>query len=172
MFLLNRLNFFNITVLTVLILPCIANAQDLHAEVEQCDSPGARENLQRADLFLAENHNREGVIATESGLQYKVLKAGSGTKHPRGRDTVSTHYTLTNLNGDKLDSSHDRRMPLQFVVTEVIAGWQEALQLMTEGQQLQLFVPPHLGYRCKGSPPIIGPNELLIFDMELIAIVR
>lgn len=152
------------------------NAQEdieaLKAQVVECSSPGASENLKKANDFLAANAKESGVVTTESGLQYKIIKEGSGTKNPRSRDMVSTHYSLTNLAGDKIDSSYDRSIPLQFVVTEVIPGWQEALQLMTEGQHLRLFVPPHLGYRCKGSPPRIGPNELLLFDMELIAIVR
>jgi FKBP-type peptidyl-prolyl cis-trans isomerase len=143
-----------------------------YAQEEVCTLPGADRNLAKANAFLVDNKNKDGVITTESGLQYKIIKAGKGEKHPRSRDMVSAHYTLTNLAGEKLDSSHDRHMPLQFVVTSVIAGWQEALQLMTEGQHIQLFVPPNLAYRCKGSPPVIGPNELLIFDMELIAIVR
>lgn len=148
------------------------NLQELKDQVAQCASPGATENLQRATAFLANNQKQDGVITTESGLQYKIVKDGSGTKNPRSRDMVSTHYKLTNIDGEKIDSSYDRSIPLQFVVTEVIPGWQEALQLMTEGQHIQLFIPPHLGYRCKGSPPRIGPNELLLFDMELIAIVR
>lgn len=142
------------------------------SQEESCDLPGAEENLNRANAFLAENKNKDGVVTTESGLQYKIIEPGSGERKPRSRDMVSTHYTLRNLDGDKIDSSFDRSMPLQFVVTEVIAGWQEALQLMSAGQKLELFVPPHLGYRCKGSPPAIGPNELLLFEVELLAIVR
>jgi len=153
--------------LVSLMIPVAVTAQE-----HTCTAPGAAENLQRAQAFLTENKNKEGVIITESGLQYKIIKAGTGDKQPRSRDSVSTHYTLTNLDGEKIDSSHDRHMPLQFRVTDVIPGWQEALQLMTECQQIQLFVPPQLAYRCKGSPPKIGPMELLIFDMQLLAIVR
>ncbi len=174
-----------ITLPLLILIPCTFTALNTHAQsseqdklkelqdqVAQCQSPGGKENLQRANQFLADNKNKEGVVTTESGLQYKVVKAGSGSKNPRSRDMVSTHYTLTNLDGEKIDSSYDRSIPLQFVVTEVIPGWQEALQLMNEGQHMELFIPPHLGYRCKGSPPKIGPNELLLFKMELIAIVR
>lgn len=153
-------------VIAMVTLPPVVLAQD-----NECSAAGASDNLARAQAFLNENKTKAGVITTDSGLQYKVIKAGTGEARPRTRDWVSTHYTLTNLDGKKLDSSHDRHIPLQFKVTEVIAGWQEALQLMTAGQQIQLFVPPHLGYRCKGAPPNIGPNELLIFDMELLAIV-
>ena len=165
-------NFGQLSIAYSLILFCLALTNPAMAQEETCDAPGAAENLARAKAFLAENQQKEGVVVTESGLQYKIISAGKGDKNPRTRDMVSTHYTLTNLDGEKIDSSHDRHMPLQFVVTEVIAGWQEALQLMTEGQQIQLWVPPNLGYRCKGSPPRIGPNELLIFDVELMAIVR
>lgn len=156
----------NTAILLLLMASPLAQAQ------EECTVPGAAENLQRAEAFLAENKNKEGVITTDSGLQYKVVQAGSGDRNPRTRDMVSTHYTLRNLDGKKIDSSFDRSMPLQFIVTEVIAGWQEALQLMTKGQKIELFVPPNLGYKCKGSPPAIGPNELLLFEVELIDIVR
>ena len=155
-----------LTALLIAIIPNLAVSQ------ETCNAPGARENLAKAEAFLASNNSKEGVITTESGLQYKVLKPGSGDKHPRSRDMVSTHYTLTNIDGKKLESSHDRFMPLQFVVTEVIDAWEEALALMTEGQQVELYVHPDLGYGCKGSPPNIGPMELLIFDLRLLSIVR
>ena len=156
----------NTLILLLLIAGPLTQAQ------EACNLPGAAENLKRAEAFLADNKNKDGVITTESGLQYRIVQAGTGDKHPRSRDMVSTHYTLRNLDGNKIDSSFDRSMPLQFVVTEVIAGWQEALQLMTKGQKIELFVPPYLGYKCKGSPPAIGPNELLLFEVELIDIVR
>jgi len=152
---------------TMLTVSLPGNTQDAN-----CETAAAKENLAKANAFLEKNKNQDGILITESGLQYKIVAAGKGDKHPGSRDMVSTHYTLTNLAGDKIDSSHDRHMPLQFTVTEVIAGWREALQLMSEGEHIQLFVPPNLGYGCKGSPPAIGPNELLIFDMELLAIVR
>ena len=180
---LSRINTLTLPLLIltplVLVTPTLSaqdseqdKVKELRDQVAACESPGAKENLQRAEAFLDNNRTLEGVVTTDSGLQYKIVKTGNGSKNPRSRDMVSTHYTLTNLDGDKLDSSYDRSIPLQFVVTEVIPGWQEALQLMTEGEHIQLFIPPHLGYRCKGSPPKIGPNELLLFDMELIAIVR
>lgn len=139
---------------------------------ENCDKPGAEENLRTAHEFLSENRQREGVVTTESGLQYEVLKQGEGSQTPRSRGTVAAHYELFNADGEKLESTRDRGAPLQFALHEVIPAWQEVVVDMTTGEKRKLYVPPELGYACTGSAPNIGPNELLVFEMELLHIIR
>lgn len=142
------------------------------SQTENCAKPGAAENLAKAKTFLEENKSKEGVITTDSGLQYKVLKPGNGGDKPRARDTVVTNYELFNLEGKKIESTYDNKAPLQFAIRQVIPGWQEVLVDMTVGEQRTLYIPPHLAYKCKGSAPNIGPNELLIFNMELMVVVK
>lgn len=153
------------------LLACVV-ASLAAADASECNKAGAAESLQQARSFLAENRTRAGVVTTDSGLQYTLLQEGDGGQQPRSRGTVVAHYELFNLAGEKLESSRDRRAPLQFDVTGVIPGWQEALVSMTVGERRQLFVPPELAYGCKGSSPKIGPNQLLIFDVELLHIIR
>ncbi len=129
----------------------------------------AKENLAAGEAFLTENKTREGVITTESGLQYEVLTAGEGAK-PSESDTVSVHYHGTLINGNVFDSSVDRGEPVEFPVTGVIPGWVEALQLMPAGSKYKLFIPANLAYGEQGSGGGIGPNETLIFEVELLAI--
>jgi len=127
-------------------------------------------NLEQGKAFLAQNATKEGVISLASGLQYKVLKPGTG-KIPKKEDNVTTHYEGTLLNGTVFDSSYKRGEPTSFPVKGVIAGWQEALQLMNEGAEWQLFIPSHLAYAERGTPTgTIGPNATLIFKIELLSI--
>ena len=123
----------------------------------------------RGEAFLAENKNKEGVKTLPSGLQYKVIKAGTG-KTPKLNNTVTTHYRGTLIDGTEFDSSYKRGQPVSFPVSGVIPGWAEALQLMQEGAKWQLFIPPNLGYGERGAGGVIGPNATLIFEMELISI--
>lgn len=139
---------------------------------ERCKAPGAQENLQRARDYLAKNKNKEGVITTETGLQYSVEKEGDGKTKPTSRSEVVAHYELFNIDGEKIESSRDRGIPLQFKVTRVIKGWTEALMTMSVGEQRILTIPPHLAYGCKGAGRSIGSNELLIFNMELVHVER
>lgn len=129
----------------------------------------AEENKKKGDAFLAENKNKEGVVTTASGLQYKVLRAGKGAK-PKLEDTVTTHYRGTLLDGTEFDSSYRRNEPVSFKLSGVIPGWTEALQLMETGSKWQLFIPADLAYGTKGAGGLIGPNETLIFEVELISI--
>jgi FKBP-type peptidyl-prolyl cis-trans isomerase FklB len=129
----------------------------------------AEENKKKGDVFLAENKNKEGVVTTASGLQYKVLRAGKGAK-PKLEDTVTTHYRGTLLDGTEFDSSYRRNEPVSFKLSGVIPGWTEALQLMETGSKWQLFIPADLAYGTKGAGGLIGPNETLIFEVELISI--
>jgi FKBP-type peptidyl-prolyl cis-trans isomerase FklB len=129
----------------------------------------AEENKKKGDAFLAENKTKEGVVTTASGLQYKVLRAGKGPK-PKLEDTVTTHYRGTLLDGTEFDSSYKRNEPVSFQLKGVIPGWTEALQLMETGSKWQLFIPADLAYGPKGAGGVIGPNETLIFEVELISI--
>ena len=119
--------------------------------------------------FLAENAKKEGVISLESGLQYEILKQGSGAK-PTINDNVSTHYHGTLIDGTIFDSSVDRGQPATFPVSGVIKGWTEALQLMSVGSKWRLYVPYDLAYGERGAGANIGPFTTLIFEVELISI--
>ena len=121
------------------------------------------------EAFLAENKSKEGVVALPSGLQYKILTAGTGPK-PTANDTVTCNYRGTLLNGKEFDSSYKRGQPASFPVSGVIKGWTEALQLMPVGSKWQLFIPADLAYGDRGAGGDIGPGETLIFEVELISI--
>lgn len=121
------------------------------------------------EAFLAENKSKEGVVTLPSGMQYKILTAGTGPK-PTASDTVTCNYRGTLINGKEFDSSYKRGQPASFPVSGVIKGWTEALQLMTVGSKWQLFIPPDLAYGDRGAGGDIGPGETLIFEVELISI--
>ncbi|MBE0439671.1 MAG: FKBP-type peptidyl-prolyl cis-trans isomerase [Gammaproteobacteria bacterium] len=125
----------------------------------------------QAKAYLDENAKKEGVVTTASGLQYTILTEGDGAT-PTANDKVIAHYKGTLLDGTVFDSSYDRGEPATFPVTGVIQGWQEALQLMKEGAKWQVVVPANLAYGPRGAGQLIGPNETLIFDIELIAITQ
>lgn len=131
------------------------------------EADGAQ-NKAAGDKFLAENKAKEGVQVTASGLQYKVVKMGDGPK-PAATDKVTVHYTGTLIDGKKFDSSVDRGQPATFPLNGVIKGWTEGLQLMPSGSKYQFFIPPDLAYGLR-APASIGPNQVLIFDVELISI--
>ena len=118
---------------------------------------------------MAENAKKDGVVTTESGLQYEVLTKGSGAS-PTADDSVTVHYTGTLIDGTIFDSSVERGEPATFGVTQVIAGWTEALQLMSVGDKLRLVIPSDLAYGLRGAGPSIGPNSTLIFEVELLKI--
>lgn len=126
-------------------------------------------NRKEGEAFLAANKKKEGVKTLASGLQYKVIKPGTGKK-PKSTDTVTTHYRGTLIDGTEFDSSYNRGQPATFPVHGVIPGWTEALQLMEEGAKWQLFVPSKLGYGERGAGQEIGPNATLIFEVELISV--
>lgn len=126
-------------------------------------------NRKAADDFLKENKKKAGVVETSSGLQYKVLKAGTGVL-PKGSDTVKVHYTGALLNGTEFDSSYKRNAPAVFRVEQVIPGWQEVLSLMPAGSKYEAYLPPDLAYGNRGVPPEIDPGSLLIFQVELLEV--
>lgn len=132
----------------------------------------ANKNKGVGENFLKENGAKPGVVTTESGLQYIVLKKGEGAT-PTAADQVRVHYTGKLLNGDVFDSSIERNEPVVFHVRSVIPGWTEALQLMSEGAEYKLFIPGNLAYGDQGNPRGgIGPNEVLIFDVKLIDVIK
>ncbi len=128
------------------------------------------ENKSKGETFLAENGKREGVMTTESGLQYEVVEAGEGDK-PAATDTVSVHYTGTLIDGTKFDSSVDRGQPATFALNAVIPGWTEGVQLMSKGAKYKFFIPAALAYGDNGAGSI-PPNSVLVFDVELLDIVK
>ncbi len=129
----------------------------------------AGNNIQTGEAFLAENAQKEGVITTASGLQYIILTAGEGEK-PTASSNVTVHYQGTTLDGKEFDSSYSRNAPATFPLNRVIAGWTEGVQLMPIGAKYRFFIHPDLGYGAKGAGAAIGPNETLIFEVELLSI--
>ena len=128
-----------------------------------------KEALRIGAEFLEENKDKEGVMTTESGLQYKVLEAGTGAS-PSATQTVSVHYEGRLIDGTVFDSSIQRGEPTEFPVNRVIPGWTEGLQLMKEGAKYQFYIPSELAYGSRGAGGDIGPNETLIFDVELLEV--
>lgn len=126
-------------------------------------------NKELAKAFFDENSAKDGVVTTETGLQYKVIESGTGAT-PTESQTVTTHYEGTLLNGEVFDSSYKRGEPISFPVNGVIQGWQEALKLMKVGDIWELFIPSDLAYGSMGSPPAIGPDSALKFKIELIEV--
>ncbi len=141
-------------------------------EVELIKVQSPERNLEAARKFLEENAKKSGIKSTPSGLQYQVLTEGAADgKSPAATDTVEVHYQGTLLNGTEFDSSYARGQPIEFPLNRVIAGWTEGVQLMSEGDKFRFFIPPSLGYGEVGTPGgPIGPNEALIFEVELIAV--
>ncbi len=127
------------------------------------------ENLKIGREFLEENKKKEGVVALPSGLQYEILKEGTGPK-PKATDKVKCHYHGTLINGKVFDSSVERGQPAVFGVNQVIKGWVEALQLMPVGSKWRLYIPSELAYGSQGAGSSIEPNSALIFDVELLGI--
>jgi FKBP-type peptidyl-prolyl cis-trans isomerase FkpA len=118
--------------------------------------------------FFAENGKKTGVITTASGLQYEVLKTGTGPK-PGAEDVVTVHYTGSFLNGEVFDSSIERGEPTELQLNAVIPGWTEGIQLMNVGSSYKLYIPSSLAYGAEGAGGVIGPNETLVFEVELLA---
>ena len=144
--------------------------QTIMEEESQRMAAEAETNAAEGTAFLAENASKEGVMVTESGLQYEVIMEGDGAA-PGPEDQVSIHYRGTLLDGTQFDSSYDRGQPATFGVTGVIPGFSEGLQLMTVGSHFRLFIPSDIGYGPNGSRPTIGPNATLIFEVEMLEII-
>lgn len=142
-------------------------------DVELIRVSSPERNIAAAQKFLAENGKKAGVKTTASGLQYEVLAEGAaGGRSPTDANKVSVHYEGRLIGGSVFDSSYDRGEPIEFPLANVIAGWTEGVQLMSEGDKFRFFIPPALGYGERGTPGgPIGPNEALIFDVELLKVV-
>ena len=143
--------------------------QEMQAKMAAEMEVKAAENKASGEAFLAENAKQEGVVVTESGLQYKIIEPGQGDS-PGPADVATVHYRGTLIDGTQFDSSYDRGQPASFPVGGVIAGWSEALQLMKPGAKWQLFIPAELAYGERGAGQDIGPNSTLLFDVELISV--
>lgn len=146
-----------------------AAMEKLSAVLMQRRNAAAAEAMAASQKFLEDNKKKDGIQVTDSGLQFKVLKAGNGAA-VTAASRVTVHYEGKLVNGQVFDSSLARGQPATFGVTQVIPGWQEALLRMKVGDKWQLFVPSNLAYGEQGSPPQIGPNETLIFEVELLEI--
>lgn len=142
---------------------------ELRQKQQEVAKMRAENNKKAGEEFLAENRKKDGVVETESGLQYKVLVSAEGPS-PSVTDKVKVHYTGRLLDGTVFDSSVERGQPASFRVNGVIKGWTEALQLMRVGEKWELYVPSQIAYGERGSGRQIGPNELLIFEVELLGI--
>ena len=129
----------------------------------------AEEAKARSEKFLEENRKKEGVKVTESGLQYRVITEGKG-KSPTAEDTVVVNYRGTLSDGTEFDSSYKRGKPAEFPLAGIIPGWKEVLQLMKEGDKWEVVLPPELGYGERGAGGRIGPNEALVFEIELLEV--
>ena len=129
----------------------------------------AQSALEKGEKFLAENGKREGVKTTASGLQYEVLTEGAG-KSPKATDTVLVHYRGTTIDGKEFDSSYKRGEPIEFPLNQVIPGWTEGVQLMKEGAKYKFVIPSKLAYGTRGAGSAIGPDETLIFEVELLKV--
>jgi FKBP-type peptidyl-prolyl cis-trans isomerase FklB len=128
-------------------------------------------NTDAGAAFLAANAKKPGVKTLPDGLQYKVITEGKGEK-PTLNDVVTVHYMGTLVDGKEFDSSYKRGEPATFPVAGVIAGWTEALQLMPAGSTWELYIPANLAYGEQGAPPVIGPNETLIFKVQLLSVKK
>lgn len=133
------------------------------------DTP--EKNKIAGEAFLAANKHKSGVVMLPDGLQYKVLTEGKGVK-PTAEDTVTVNYKGTLIDGTEFDSSYKHGQPISFPVNGVIPGWVEALQLMKTGSVWELYIPASLAYGERGAPPAIGPNETLIFKVDLIEVKK
>ncbi len=141
------------------------------AELAKLAAEAAEKNIAEGNAYLKDNGAKEGVVTTESGLQYKELTAGDGAT-PTDTDTVSVHYRGTLIDGTEFDSSYSRNAPAVFPVNGVIPGWTEALQLMNVGDKWELTIPSDLAYGTGGTGGTIGPNAVLVFEVELLEVVE
>lgn len=143
--------------------------KELHKGMDQQKPKGGQMSAEEGKKFLEANKQKPGVKTTDSGLQYKVLKAGEG-RSPSATDRVEVHYRGTFINGEEFDSSYKRNESIQFPLNGVIKGWTEGVQLMKEGAEYEFYIPPELGYGPSGTPGI-PPNSVLIFKVELIKVL-
>ncbi|OMH39671.1 FKBP-type peptidyl-prolyl cis-trans isomerase [Motiliproteus sp. MSK22-1] len=148
----------------------VAEIQQLFQQRQQeAQLAQANANKEKGEMFLVENGKKEGIVTTESGLQYEILSKGTGPM-PKETDTVQVHYRGTLIDGTEFDSSYSHGGPATFPLNGVIKGWTEGLQLVNEGTKAKLYIPADLAYGPSGMGPVIGPNSTLVFEVELLAI--
>lgn len=155
---------------TLLMDPNMAD-QILRQKLQEAATKKIQPTIDEGEKFLAENKKRKEVKTTESGLQYEVLTLGTGAM-PKDTNTVKVHYTGTLLSGKVFDSSRDRGEPIEFPLNGVIRGWTEGVQLMPVGSRFKFYIPYALAYGTQGSPPVIPGGSMLIFDVELLEIIK
>ncbi len=143
---------------------------ELNQRVQRMQKQQANAMAAAGEQFLKQNAARPGVVTTASGLQYEIVKEGKGPK-PEATATVRVHYHGTLVDGTVFDSSVQRGEPLEFPVNGVIAGWTEALQLMTQGSKWKLYIPHELGYGARGAGGVIGPYTTLVFEVDLLRVL-
>lgn len=154
------------------VISTTANAEMAQTTTTPSTAPAAANSNQVAsNAFLAENKKKPGVTTLADGLQYKVITEGNGPI-PKDQDTVTVDYAGRLVDGTEFDSSYKRGQPASFQVAAVIPGWTEALKLMKVGSTWELYIPPTLAYGDQGVPPVIGPNQALIFKVHLIDIKK
>jgi FKBP-type peptidyl-prolyl cis-trans isomerase FklB len=149
----------------------MAQKQAEHMKTMEERKKQGEANKEKGRKFLEENKTKEAIVSLKSGLQYKILKKGTGAS-PKATDTVKCHYKGTTIDGKEFDSSYKRGEPATFPLNTVIKGWTEGLQLMKEGGKWQFFIPSELAYGERGAGQDIGPNEVLIFEVELLGIEK
>ena len=144
--------------------------QEQEKQMQSQRAQAGKAELERGKVFLENNGKREGVTTTKSGLQYEILKEGTG-KHPKATDKVRCHYEGRLIDDTVFDSSYRRNEPAVFGLNQVIAGWTEGLQLMGEGAKYRFFIPYLLGYGESGAGELIPPYATLVFDVELLEVI-
>ncbi len=145
--------------------------KEMEEKMEAKQKAAGEANKATATKFLEENKKKDGVKTTKSGIQYKVVTEGKGAK-PKASDTVKVHYAGKLINGTEFDSSYKRGEPVEFPLEGVIPGWTEIVQLMPVGSKWEVVIPAELAYGDRGQPPVIGPNETLLFEIELLDIPK
>merc|ERR1711916_381686 len=151
------------TVMTDFQNSMLEKQKELRAKQDKERKAAAKANAAEGEAFMTENAAKDGVVTTDSGLQYRVITEGTG-EQPKPTDKVTVNYRGTLIDGTEFDSSYSRGQPATFGVTQVIPGWTEALQLMSEGSKWELYIPSDLAYGETGAPPSIEPNSTLIFE--------
>ncbi|BFM05806.1 FKBP-type peptidyl-prolyl cis-trans isomerase [Halioxenophilus aromaticivorans] len=146
--------------------------QQVYTHKKEADWAAAGvKNSEQGETFLRNNAQQPGIKVTDTGLQYKIIETGTGQQHPAPTDEVLVHYTARFVNNTEFESTHSRNTPYQVKVKQLIPGWSEALQLMTKGARWELYIPPSIAYGERGSGDFVGPNAVLIFDVELLDIL-
>lgn len=146
-------------------------SEKIRAKEQEENAKTAQKSLEEGQAFLKENKTIAGIVTTESGLQYQILEEGEG-KSPGKSDKIKVHYKGTKLDGTEFDSSYKRGEPATFQADQVIKGWTEGLQLMKEGGKYKLFIPADLAYGERGAGQQIKPNDVLIFEVELLEVLN